>query len=355
MLDSNRAHHIKMRPPGRRAISLFVILVTLALVLIYVPDVLLLIFAGLLFGVFFGGGGEWLGRQTGIGRGWGIGLFILLIVLALAGAFAVFAPAVVEQFNQLLEEVPAATERLRERLEQYAWGEELLRRATPGALIAGGSQGTAATAVATTFGALGSFVIMLFIGLYVALDPKTYRRGLISLLAPSARAEGEVVLDQATSTLGNWLTAQLMAMAVVGTLTWLGLWLIGIPLAPILGLIAALFAFIPNIGPIIAAVPAVLLGLSDGPATALMVTGVYLAVQTLESYAITPLIQQERVSLPPALIISMQLLMGTLFGIFGLALATPMAALGLTLVREAYVRRYLESEARAEDASTPSA
>jgi predicted PurR-regulated permease PerM len=86
-----------------------------------------------------------------------------------------------------------------------------------------------------------------------------------------------------------------------------------------------------------------------------MVVGVYLGVQTLESYAITPLIQQERVSLPPALIISMQLLMGVLFGVLGLALATPMAALGLTLVREAYVQRYLEKEAPEDDASVQSA
>ena len=354
MADRKHARPARIGPPGPRAISLFVLFATLALILIFVPDVILVIFAGLLLGVFFSGGGDWIARHTGIARGWGIGIFVLLIILGLAGAFLAFAPAVVEQVNQLIDEVPAALERLRDRIKDYSWGEDLLRRATPGALLSGGTDGTAATAVATTFGALGSFVIMVFIGLYGALDPTTYRRGLISLFAPSVRADAEDVLEKATSTLGNWLVAQLMAMAVVGSLTWLGLWLIGIPLAPILGLIAALLAFIPNIGPILAAVPAVLLGFSDGPTTALMVVGVYLAVQSLESYAITPLIQQERVSLPPALIISAQLLMGTLFGIFGLALATPMAALGLTLVREAYVKRYLGSEADVEDASTHS-
>ncbi len=204
----------------------------------------------------------------------------------------------------------------------------------------------------STFGAIGNFVIMLIIGLYVALDPATYRRGLVCLLAPSMRAEGEEVLRKATDALQNWLVAQLMAMTVVGVLTWLGLWLIGVPLAPILGLIAALLAFIPNIGPIIAAVPAVLLGFSDGPMTALLVIGVYVAVQALESYAITPLIQRERVALPPALIVSVQLLMGVLFGILGLALATPMAALGKTLVTEVYVRRFLNNET-AEDSEGP--
>jgi predicted PurR-regulated permease PerM len=355
MRDADRAHRIRILPPGRSRLSLAVLVAALALVLIFAPDVLLVIFAGLLFGVFFGGGGEWLARHIGIGRGWGIGLFVLLIILALAGVSVGFAPAAAEQFDRLAKEVPAAIEQLRAGLERYAWGEALLRRATPGALMSNGGDGTAATAVMTTFGALGNFIIMLFVGLYVALDPLTYRRGLVSLLAPSVRSAGDEVLRKATDTLRNWLVAQLMAMAVVGSLTWLGLWLIGIPLAPVLGLIAALLAFILNIGLILAAVPAILLEFSDGPTTALMVVGVYLGVQTLESYAITPLIQQERVSLPPALIISMQLLMGVLFGVLGLALATPMAALGLTLVREAYVQRYLGSEAPEDDASVQSA
>jgi predicted PurR-regulated permease PerM len=346
MRDGSVLRHDRLAPPKRRATSLLVLIAVLALVLVFAPAVLLVIFAGLLFGIFFGGGGDWLARHIGIARGWGIALFALLIVLALGGASFAFAPAVMEQFDRLTQEIPVAIESLRSRLEEYAWGEELLRRVTPGALMSSGGDWAAATAVTTTFGALGNFVIMLFIGLYVALDPVTYRRGLVSVFAPSLRPSGEEMLRKATETLKNWLVAQLMAMAVVGVLTWLGLWLIGVPLAPILGLIAALLAFIPNIGPIIAAVPAVLLALSDGPTTALLVVAVYVAVQTLESYAITPLIQQERVSLPPALIISMQLLMGVLFGVLGLALATPMAALGLTLIREAYVERYLAGEPR---------
>ncbi|MCZ0964514.1 AI-2E family transporter [Paracoccus sp. EF6] len=330
--------------PRRRALSLGILGALLILLLAFAPDVLLVIFAGLLFAVFFSGGGEWLARRLGIGRNWGIGLFLLILVLALAGISLGFAPFAVDQFEQLSQKVPEAFQSVRERLEQYSWGEKLLERATPGALMSEGSGGAAAGAVTATFGALGNFVIMLFIGLYVALDPKTYRKGLLALLAPSVHAEGEDVLSKASDTLANWLVAQMMAMAVVGILTWLGLWLVGVPLAPALGLIAALLAFIPNIGPIIAAVPAVLLGLSEGQTTALLVVGVYVGVQALESYVITPLIQQERVSLPPALIISSQLLMGILFGILGLALATPLAALGLTLVRETYVRRYLEKE-----------
>ena len=330
---------------SRRAVSLAVIFITLLFVLIVAPDVLLVIFAGVLLAVFFSGGGGFIARHSGLARSWGIGIFVLLLLAALAAAGIGFAPEAVEQFNQLTEAIPAALEDLRGWIEELAWGERLLRSIGPPNLNSEEGASAAATAVTSTFGVLGSFIIMLFIGLYGALDPGSYRRGLVALLAPSVRARGDDVLGRSGTTLQNWLIAQLIAMAVVGVLTWFGLWLLGIPLAFILGLIAALLAFIPNIGPVLAAVPAILLALPEGGTTVLLVVAVYLSVQALESYLITPLIQQERVSLPPALIISMQLLLGVLFGLLGLALATPLAALGLTLLREVYVGDYLDREA----------
>ncbi len=333
---------------SRRAVSLAVILVALLLLLIGAPDVLLVVFAGLLFAVFLNGGGTFIARHSGLARGWGIDVFILLLLGTLAAAVLAFAPAAVDQFNQLVDQIPSAIEDLRARIEDFAWGERMLDRANPAGLVSGEGGSAAATAVTTTFGALGNFIIMLFIGLYGALDPGCYRRGGVALLAPSVRQRGDEVLGMAGSTLQNWLIAQLMAMTVVGVLTWLGLWLVGIPLAFILGIIAALLAFIPNIGPVLAAVPAIHMALPEGGTTVLLVILVYLAAQTLESYFITPLIQQERVSLPPALIISMQLLLGVLFGLLGLALATPLAALGLTVIREVYVGDYLEREGEAK-------
>lgn len=116
------------------------------------------------------------------------------------------------------------------------------------------------------------------------------------------------------------------------------------PLAFALGLIAGLLAFIPNIGPVIAIAPALLLALPEGRTTLLIVLAIYIGVQALESYAITPLIQQEKVSLPPALIIAVQLLFGVLFGLLGLALATPIAAALMTVINLVYVRDYLDRE-----------
>lgn len=329
----------------RRHVSLAVLAAIFIIFLVLAPDVLLIVFAGVLFAVFLHGGGDWIARKFGLPYGAGVGIFATVIVLLLVGAISAFAPAMSDQFEELTRQVPEAADNLRERVEEYSWGERLMERASPEGLFSSEGRSAAATAVSSTFGALGNAVIILFIGLYGALAPSTYRGGVTTLIAPSLRERANEVLDRIGQTLRDWLTAQLMAMAVVGVLTGVGLWLIGIPLAFLLGLIAALLAFIPNIGPVIAAAPAVLLAVPDGLTVTLLVVGVYLAVQTIESYVITPLIQQEKVSLPPALIISAQLLLGVLFGLIGLALATPIAAVLMTLTREVYVKDYLDREA----------
>jgi predicted PurR-regulated permease PerM len=130
-------------------------------------------------------------------------------------------------------------------------------------------------------------------------------------------------------------------MTVVALLTVLGLWALGIPLALTLGLFAGLIKFIPNFGPILSALPPVLLALLSGPRQALWVVLLYLGIQTLESYVITPLVQQKVVSLPPVLVISAQLLAGSLFGFAGLALATPLLAVAMVLARTLYLEDVL--------------
>ena len=329
----------------RRTVCLLVLAAAFAAMIITAPDVVLIVFAGVLLAVFLHGGGQWIATRLGIADGWGIGIFLLAIIAALVGFFVAIAPSVGEQIDELTRRIPESLDALRSRIEGYAWGDALLERLRPEGLLSGAGGSAAASAVTTTFGALGNAVIILFIGLYGAIDPQVYRRGLRMLLAPSMRPRGEAVMQSVGETLRNWLSAQLMSMATVGVLTSLGLWIAGVPLAFALGLIAGLLAFIPNIGPVIAIAPALLLAFPEGLTTVLVVLGIYLAVQTLESYLITPLIQQEKVSLPPALVITAQLFFGVLFGILGLALATPITAVAMTLTRELYVEDYLEEEA----------
>jgi predicted PurR-regulated permease PerM len=334
-------------------ISCAVVAIGTAALLIFAADVFLVVFAGLLMAVFLHGGGRLIARPLGLATHWGIGAFLLLLLLAFLLVSAFAAAAIADQFEDLVGQLPGAVETLRERLESTAWGNTLLNNINLDGLFSTESRERATAAVTSTFGALGSFVIMLFIGIYVSLDPAPYRRGLLSLLAPSLRPRADEVLRQCADTLKSWLGAQLAAMALIGTLTGLGLWLIGIPLAFILGIIAALLAFIPNIGPILALVPALLLAFPEGTNMVIWVLAIYLSVQALESYIVTPLLQQNAVSLPPAFIISVQFLLGLAFGILGLTLATPLAAVALTLTKELYVRDYLGSDPVSADVTDP--
>lgn len=328
---------------NRRHISIAVIALVIVLLFVFVPNVVLVVFAGVLVGAMLHGGGRWIGRKLGLRTGIGIAALIVLVLLGFGLIGTSTASAIAEQFDELVRELPRALETVTGRIEQYDWANRVLERAIPGFFSAEGGR-AASYAVTSTFGALGSLVIILFVGIYLAIDPDLYERGIINLLAPSARPRGREVLARCASTLQNWLAAQLMAMTLVGSLTALGLWAVGVPLAVILGLIAGLLAFIPNIGPVIAILPALILAFPEGWQMLLWVLAVYLSVQALESYVITPLIQQEKVSMPPALVIGVQLLFGVMFGFLGLALAMPLAALGKTLTEELYIKDYLERE-----------
>jgi predicted PurR-regulated permease PerM len=328
----------------RRPVSVIVFALLLVLLVWQVPDALLLAFAGVLLAVFLRGGGDLLFKRFGLSGAARVLLFTLLLVLVGAAFALMAAPQLAEQASQLWQQLPKAVEQLTQRLSQYSWGQQLLEKAKPENLQLPSGGGSAFAVLGGTFGALGNFVLLIFLGIYFAVDPGLYRRGIEVLFPPSLRPKARATCEEIAGTLRGWLGAQLVAMTVVGVLTTLGLWTLGIPLAPLLGMLAALLTFIPNIGPVSAAVPAVLLGLESGLTGALSVVGLYLAVQTVESYFITPYVQKRSVDLPPALTIMAQVAMGTLFGIIGLALATPLAAMGMMLVNRLYVDDYLENE-----------
>ncbi|THV17558.1 AI-2E family transporter [Rhizobium rhizophilum] len=338
---------------GRRPISVTLVFASLLILLLLLPHTVLMIFGGLLLAILLRSCGVAVGRLLSIGPGWGVAVCLVSGVLLLSAGGAAIAPAISEQVDELWRQVPETLDSLKSSVEEYAWGREALERASEVEVFSSASGGTATRAVSSIFGYAGSSVLLVFIALYGAFDPHTYKRGFLKLFAPSARPRAESVLSNSVQTLQSWLSAQLISMTVVGVLTGLGLWFIGIPLALVLGLIAGLLAFIPNLGPVLAATPGLLLAVPDGMNTVLMVLGVYLVVQTLESYIITPLVQKEKVSLPPLLVICSQLAFGSLFGIVGLALATPLTALGMQLVNDLYIDDYLEREHDTEERAAP--
>ncbi len=185
-------------------------------------------------------------------------------------------------------------------------------------------------------------MVVCFVGLYLALDTGLNKRGFVRLFPPGYRARATQILDELGRVLGWWLIGRGISMAATGILTGLGLWLLGIPLALTLALLAAVLTFVPYVGAIVSAIPALLLGLVHSPTMVLYVAILYVVVQLVEGYLLTPLIQQETVALPPALTIASLVLFGALFGPLGLMLGTPLAAVGLVLVRMAYVEDVLE-------------
>lgn len=231
-------------------------------------------------------------------------------------------------------------QQVKERIEQYQWSRRLFSQAPQAEEMLPDKADLLAEATgvfSTTLGALANVVIILFIGLFLAVEPRLYTDGLIRLVPIGRRARAREVLYAVGDVLQWWLVGKVVAMLVIGVLTALGLWLLGVELALTLGLIAALLTFIPNIGPVLALVPAVLLALLHSPTQALYVVLLYLAIQTVESYVLTPLVQRRTVSLPPALTISAQVALGVLLGGLGLVLATPLTVALLVLIQRLYI------------------
>lgn len=210
---------------------------------------------------------------------------------------------------------------------------------SPGSLLsdAGSVLGPAATVVLGLFNALGNVLVIAFLGIAIAADPRSYRDGALRLVPVRHREKGARVLDGSGETLRHWLFGQLLTMAAIFLLTWAGLSFLGIGGALILGLQAGLLAFVPTIGPMIAGAIIVLSSLASGVNAALGAAGVYLAVQAAESYGLTPFIQRRALDLPAATIFAGQLLLGVLFGLWGVALALPLVAVIKVLLEELYI------------------
>jgi predicted PurR-regulated permease PerM len=324
------------------------IALALALVVL-IAQILLLVFAGILLAIVLRSIANGIDAVLGIGKGWSLAAALSGIVVTIALATWLLLPDIVAQGQQLADQLPRGWDALRQRLSGLFGNTGLIdlafdRAASPsrGAMqdIVGGVFGV----VSGTLGILGSGLVILFTGIYLAADPQTYRDGLIRLIPPAHRDRAQRLVDEIDRVLLWWLIGKLIEMALIGVLTYLGLWALGMPLALSLAMIAALLTFVPNFGPIIAAAPAVLIALGDGLNQAALVMSLYVAVQAVESYLITPLIQQRTISMPPALTLAMQLVAAVLLGILGLALATPLTAAGIVLVRELYVKGLLERD-----------
>ena len=281
---------------------------------------------------------------------------VVIVALAIASALAAWllAAELAAQFEDLGAGLNHVWQRLQTRLRSEDWGRQLLALVSrPQQSTADGGVVARVTAIfSSSLGALVNVLIVLFMGVYIAVNPQWYCRGLIRLIPRAGRAQARGILDAIGHSLRWWLFGRAIGMIVVGVLTTLGLLWLDVPLALGLGVIAAALDFVPIIGPIAAAVPAVLVALGTSSALAVYVLLLYLAVQLVEGYVLTPLIEQRSVQLPPALTIGAQVLLGVLTGAVGVLVATPLTAAIVVLVQRLYVEDALENPARHEEPAT---
>lgn len=308
-------------------------LALLILGVIFLAQPLLLIFAGIVLASMLDGGTRLLGRVLPIGRGWRLAIVTLAAIGFVAWTFVFAGQTIIAQAETLREVVTAQANRV------LAWGNAL------GVVQGGvqmdqlssqlmGSLGRLGSAVSSALGAVTSMVMILVIGIFIAIEPRLYERGVAWML-PMRKREGFYrTAAHMGFTLRRLMAGRLVGMAVEGFGTWILLWVGGVPMAALLGLLTGLLAFIPNIGAIISGLLIVLAGFSVGVDQGLWAVGVYLFVQILDGYLIVPYVARKTVDLAPALVLGAQLLSGALFGLLGLALADPIIAMIKTALEQ---------------------
>jgi predicted PurR-regulated permease PerM len=354
----------------------------------------LTVFLGILFAIAISAGVDRL-QQWRIPRGIGAALIVLTFFGLLFGFGAWMAPTLREQGAELRLKLPEAVDRMEEWVNRRQSGlfgvllggtEAVRPAAKPASAGAGAPSGAAqvaapgtppaagapapTTAGATadsghaapslkgritsqfggaskylfpflthTVAAVGGFLLIVFLSIYFAADPELYRRGVLALLPARRRVQGSEVMDRIAMVLRKWLVTQLIAMAVIGTVTTVALLILQVKAAFALGLLAGLFEFIPTVGPLLSAVPAIGMGFLDSPEKALLVGGVYVAIQFLENHILIPLLMKGGMDLPPALTVITQALLALVFGFLGLMVAVPLLATVLVIVQVLYVQK----------------
>lgn len=297
----------------------------MALVVLLVQP-LLIIFGGLVFASMLDGGVRLIGKVAPLPRGIRLLIVVLLVIAFVVGVFYLTGIQIAQQIEQLRETLGVQANRVTGFISSLGLmpGASDLAGMAQQAL---GSVGRLTSAVGTVLGAVGSLIMVMTIGLFIAIEPRLYERGLQWMVPVGARDEFAVTLARMARTMRVLLAGRLLGMLFEGVLTWILLWIAGVPMALLLGIITGILAFIPNIGAFVSGVLMIAVGFSAGPDQGLWAIAIYFGVQTFDGYVLIPLVAKRTVDLPPALTLSAQILASTLFGVLGLALADPMVAM----------------------------
>jgi predicted PurR-regulated permease PerM len=320
----------EMRDPAtraefKRAAVWFGMASAIALVVLLIQP-LLIIFGGLVFASMLDGGVRLLGRVLPWPRGLRLAIVVVLALTFVAGTIYLTGVQIAQQAEQLRTTLEGQSQRFMHFISDLGLmpGRSDIAGLAQQAL---GSVGRITTYVGTAIGAISTLLMVLILGLFIAMEPRIYERGLQWMVPTDSRAEFAVTLARMARMMRVLLAGRLLGMLVEGVLIWFFLSIAGVPMALVLGMIAGMLAFIPNIGAFISGVLMVAVGFSAGQHQGVMAILIYFGVQNFDGYVVIPMVARRTVDLPPALTLASQILASTLFGVMGLALADPMVAM----------------------------
>jgi len=340
----------------------------------YFAATLFLIFAGMLLGVALNAMTDRLGYLVRLPHSLRLTIVCLVLAALLSGVIFLGGATIAQQAAVLSDTIKSQLVSVKAFLEKNGVDTSFLELGSsttaPAASPTPGKPGTpeapaahnlpSAGAIASSGGAIvsqtlklllgtvsavGNFFIVLFLGLAFAAQPSVYRKGLLFMAPARHRARATVIVDRIGETLERWLIAQIITMAAVFVVTWIGLTIIGIQSSFILGIQAGLLAFIPTVGALIGGLIVVLASLASGWVAAVSAFVLFLGVHALESYVLTPIIQRQALNIPPATLFAFQILLGVVFGIWGLALALPLMAIAKVMIDHFKAAESLEAVA----------
>ncbi len=335
----------------------------------YFAATLFLIFAGMLLGVALNAMTAMLGRIVKLPHALRLTIVCLVLAGLLSGVVFLGGATIRQQATALSDTIKSQLVSVKALLEKNGIDTSYFELGSPNAApadsstpattspprnlpSAGALASSGGAIVSQTFklllgtvSAVGNFFIVLFLGLTFAAQPSVYRKGLLFMAPARHRARATIIVDRIGETLERWLIAQIITMFAVFAVTWIGLAIIGIPGSFILGVQAGLLAFIPTVGALIAGLIVVLASLATGWVAAASALVLFLGVHALESYILTPIIQRQALDIPPATLFGFQILLGVVFGIWGIALALPLIAIAKVLID------YFKSDESSADAA----
>jgi predicted PurR-regulated permease PerM len=317
-----------------------------------------------LLGVYLHAIAQTLHRRLRVPETVGLLAGVALTLGGLVGIFVLIAPAVSQQVQDLLANLPQFLTELDATISRIIRGMPLLGR-----FFSGGTSSLFASTLSEIFGFLRGAAVpylkggvefliegvgVIVMAVYLARSPDIYRRGIIALTPPSHRVLAESVLDDLGTTLRAWVVGQLAAMIVLAALTTLGLWALDVPYYLAFGVFAGIAAIVPFFGTLLSTVIPALIALGvSGLGKALAVAGVGVAVHLIEANFVSPVVMERQVNLPPVLTIAGVLLLGKLFGLAGLVVAVPILAVIMVLVRHVLIGElYGDRESETEPTGT---